>query len=154
MDKHGKNEASLRYFKGARNQYSPSLSNIGLFLQRDVDDMELRTGGSARYFQHAIKRALENNAEMTAVTFSYDGRTIKGTEIKITPYRHDPHRDALQQYARKYYVFTLSEAVPGEVYELRTTIPSQSGQSSSAAQLEARLTFSGIKSITLDREAN
>jgi hypothetical protein len=51
---------------------------------------------------------LENNAKMTSMTVDYDGRTIKGTEIKITPYRHDPHRDALQQYAGKYYVFTLS----------------------------------------------
>jgi hypothetical protein len=121
------------YFTGVNNQYIPPLGSargnpiISLFLQQDVNNLQSRTGGSARYFQNAIKLALEEEAKVKPVNFKYDGRLVEGTKISITPYLDDPHRKDMAEYANKHYTFVLSDSVPGEVYELGTRIPAKSG---------------------------
>jgi hypothetical protein len=124
----------LNFFTGARHRYLPPLSDpsgnpiISAFLQREVVEMEERTEGSWRYFQKVIKLALENDAQAEPVEFDYDGRPVSGTEIKIQPYIDDPHRAEIAPYDTKYYVFTLSNAVPGQVYRLRSVVPARSPQ--------------------------
>lgn len=41
----------------------------------------------------------------------------------IQPYINDPKKDRYSLYASKYYIFTLSEDVPGEFYKIRTVVP-------------------------------
>jgi hypothetical protein len=89
---------------------------------------------------------LQNEAEVKPVRFAYDGRKVKGTEIRITPYQDDPHRAQIEPYADKFYVFTLSEAVPGEVYQLRTVVPAKRADTDgdSTPMLEEVLTLSAV----------
>lgn len=153
--------AELRYFSGA--QYVPPVPNaegnpiVLMFLQRDVSDMQQRTGGAARYFQKVMKIAFENQAKVRPVSFDYNGRSVDGIEIKITPYMNDPHRARIGPYADKYYVFTLSEAVPGEVYELRTVVPGGSkrpARGGSEPLLEEVLTLSAVRPLSPNRKVN
>jgi len=152
----GGKRAQVRYFTGARNQYMAPISNvqgnpiISIFLQRDVNDMEQRTEGSSLYFQNAIKVALENQAKVKPVTFEYDGRTVNGSQIKIAPYRNDPRRAQIEPYADKYYVFLMADAVPGEVYQLRSVVPAESRQASEEAPealLEEVVTLGAVEPL-------
>jgi hypothetical protein len=153
--KGGEKNVKFKYFTGARSRYIPPVSDvhgnpiISLFLQRDVTDMQRRTGGSARYFQDAIKVALENGAKVEQIKLNYRGHTIDGTRITIAPYVKDPHRNELGQFAKKHYMFKLSKAVPGEVYQLRTVVPAEPGQHSDQmnALVEETLTFAGTEPL-------
>ena len=46
-----------------------------------------------------------------------------GKEILIKPYQDDPNRARFEQFTRKQYVFVLSDAVPGGVATIRSTVP-------------------------------
>ena len=74
----------------------------------------------------------------------YDGKEVNGKEIKITPYVNDELKARLGKHVGKYYLFTLSDKIPGEVYQLRSVTPdSQSGGSGKKQPLiEEILTFS------------
>lgn len=154
-DDQGKRSVKIDYFTGVRNVYMPPLSDvegnpvISVFLQRDVSDMQGRTGGSARYFQNAIKVALEDAAEVKPVKLKYQGHVTEGRRITVTPYLEDPHREEMGQHAGKHYVFTLSDAVPGEVYELRTLVPGKSG-----ALLEEKIMLRSVEPLDPRSEPN
>jgi hypothetical protein len=58
------------------------------------------------------------------VTLQFRGKPIVGHEIVVSPYLTDPNRPRFERLAGKQYVFTLSEAVPGGVYGIRTVVKS------------------------------
>jgi hypothetical protein len=145
----------FNYFTGVRHQHVPPLDHaqgnpiISLFLQDEVNQMEQRTGGSWRYFQKVLKIALEDQAKVTPVRFNFGGRRVEGTQIKIAPYQEDPHRAQIEPYVDKYYVFTLSNSVPGTVYQLRSVVPVEVGplasDRDSKVLLEEVLTLSAVE---------
>lgn len=94
------------------------------FLENDVQEMHDLTGGSKLYFQKRIRMALAYHARVTPVKLTYNGHVISGQQIRIDPYRDDPMKARYVKYAGKYYLFTLSPAVPGGVYQMRSFIPS------------------------------
>ena len=118
----------ITYFTGDRQRQVPDTENatgnplIMLFLQRDVREMARLTGGHWRHFQKQIKLALENNAEVKDVKLTREDETIQATEITIRPYIEDPQANKFKQYSKKYYVFTLTNQVPGMLYEIRTVL--------------------------------
>ncbi len=145
----------FNYFTGVRHQYVPPIDRaqgnpiISLFLQGEVNQMEQRTGGSWRYFQKIIKMALEDQAQVTPVRFNFGGRRVEGTQIKIAPYQEDPHRAKIEPYVDKHYVFTLSNSVPGTVYQMRSVVPVEAeplaADRDSKFLLEEVLTLSAVE---------
>jgi len=121
----------VRYLSGPRERKVPPIENatgnpiLLLFLQREASEMAERSGGSARHFQNRIKAALEDNAELTPVSIELDGRQLEGTRIRIAPYLDDPYRARFADEAGKVYDFTLSDDIPGTIYELRSAVPSE-----------------------------
>ncbi len=104
---------------------------ILFFLERDVREMHRLTGGSINYFRKRIRMALAEGGQIQATTLDIGPRRIDATEIHIAPYRDDPARSRYEKFAEKTYTFTLSDAVPGKVVELRselTTPPDLSGK--------------------------
>jgi hypothetical protein len=114
------------------------------FLEWDIREMKRLTGGQPNYFRKRIRIALANHAEVRPVTIVYDGKEVNGKEIKITPYVNDELKARFGKHVGKYYLFTLSDKIPGEVYQLRSVTPNnQSGGSSKEQPLiEETLTFS------------
>ncbi len=114
------------------------------FLERDIREMQRLTGGKLPYFKRRIQIALADHAEVRPVTIVYDGKEVNGKEIKITPYVNDELKARFGKHVGKYYLFTLSDKIPGEVYQLRSVTPDiQSGGSSGEHPLiEETLTFS------------
>ena len=97
------------------------------FLEHDVREMQRLTKGSQYHFRKRIRMAVYQAAQVRDVSMAYRGKTIKGTEVEISPYLDDPNRSRYEALAVKQYVFMLSDAVPGGVYGIRTRIgaPSQ-----------------------------
>lgn len=98
------------------------------FLERDVLEMKMRTGGSANYFRKRIRLALAEAATVLPVAFRYENRTINGQEIRISPYLKDPLRKRFEKYAHKTYVFVLSSELPGGIYQLRSSLSEEDQQ--------------------------
>lgn len=121
------------YLSGKRERPVPPVSSatgnpvIKVFLQREVVEMEKRTGGHWRYFQKAIKTALQDDANVEQTQFEYRGQSVEGRRIRIDPYRDDPRRGQMGAYARMRYAVVLSDAVPGRIYELTATAASDRG---------------------------
>ncbi|GHB01553.1 hypothetical protein [Modicisalibacter luteus] len=138
MDTHNNDDQTkqvhVEYFSGDRQRHIPDIASakgnpiIMLFLQRDVSEMSSRTGGNWRYFQKQIKLALENAARIEPVTLRYNGSDVAGQRITLQPFADErTHRNEMAAYLDKTYSFLLAEAIPGDVYEMQTTLPANDG---------------------------
>jgi hypothetical protein len=93
------------------------------FLERDIQQMKRVTGGSTGYFRRRIRLALAApDLPVTDIKVKYDGREVAAQKITIHPYEKDPLRERFGKYADKAYIFVLSDAVPGSLYSMYTTI--------------------------------
>jgi len=142
----GMKAGNLQFFTGERHHYVPPYENIdgnpvlSIYLEGDVYEMKRLTGGSWIYFQKRIKRALAENAQVTPVTVTYDGREVQAKQVTISPYATDPRAQRTQKYhrfANKKYVFTVSDEIPGYLYEIQTTTPAEQSAGANAAQPSA-----------------
>lgn len=130
-------EIDVEFLSGARRMDLASIEGgtgnpvILYFLEHDIRDLHDRLGGQAAFFRKRIRLALADSAVIKPVSLQYGGKRVNGTEVTITPYLNDPLKDRLRNFVTKTYVFTLSSAVPGGVYELRTHVdagPAESAQ--------------------------
>lgn len=118
-------------FSGDRNRWTPGFNGskgnplLTIFLQRDIHEMNRLTDGLWRHFQKRIKLSLENNAKIQAINFEFDGKQYQGKEIIIHPYLDDPYNKRFKKYAGKYYIFTLSDSLPGMLYQIRAVTPGE-----------------------------
>lgn len=126
--------ATTRFLSDSRAIKYPPVENpegnpvILWFLDRDIKEMERLTGGKSPYFRKRIRLALANEAEVRPVKFSFEGKEVSGTEIKVSPYLDDPNKAKFGKVSpAKYYVFTLSDRVPGGVYQIRAVVPDEGG---------------------------
>jgi hypothetical protein len=93
------------------------------FLEHDVAEMHQATQGASLYFRNRIREAFLVGAETHAVTITHDGKQEQATEITVTPFLKDPMIDRFPAFAEKRYHFVLSDAIPGTIYEISTTLP-------------------------------
>lgn len=147
LNEDGSKTADMQFFTGERSQpFSPdSITDIrgnpilGLYMRGDVYDMSRLTDGSWRYFQRRIKLAMSETATVEPVEIDFAGKKVKADKIVITPYVKDPHGVQFQHLLGKRYEFTLSDAVPGTIYQIRTVVPGATD--ADAPLLEERLTL-------------
>jgi len=116
------------FFTGARQTKLPEVEKargnpaVMHFLERDIKEMNRLTKGSANYFRKRIRMALYQGAQVTDANYRYKGKTVAGKEIIIRPYLDDPNRNRFEKLAGKQYLFAVSDAVPGGVLAVRSTI--------------------------------
>lgn len=138
--------ASAQFLTGERRLSLPEVEAaeanpvILYFLERDVREMQRLTKGQQAYFRKRIRMAVYQSATVRPVTLSWQGREVPGREIVISPYADDPMRARFEKLADKQYVFTLSDAVPGGVYALRSRV---AGTAGAEALLEEELQVDG-----------
>lgn len=124
---------AVDYLSGERERPVPPVPAatgnpiIKVFLQREVVEMEERTGGSWRYFQKRIKAAFADAADVTRTEVDYDGRSLPGRQIRIAPYRGDPRSGQMGVYAGMRYTIVLSDEIPGQVYAITASAPAENG---------------------------
>ncbi len=149
----GSKNADMQFFTGERAQPFPpdTVTEIrgnpvlGVYMRGDVYDMNRITDGSWRYFQRRIKLALSEAATVEPVEIDFAGKKVKAQRIVITPFVKDPHGAQFQQFIGKRYEFTLSNEVPGTLYEIRSIVPGASA--ADAPLLEERLTLSQVGAV-------
>lgn len=75
-------------------------------------------------------------------SIDFRGQRVPAIRVTITPYAGDARRLPLKVYAGKTYTFTFADAVPGQLYEIRSVV-AQSAQppSAPAPLVEEVLTF-------------
>ena len=71
------------------------------FLERDVREMERRTGGKANYFRRRVRLALAENAQVEPVDLDLQGRPVEAVRISIRPLRERPDAGALPGLRRQ-----------------------------------------------------
>ena len=124
--------AELHFLSGERKHDLPGIDDVHGnpvllgFLERDIAEMKRLTGGSSGYFRKRIRIALAEGAQVTAQRITYQGKTLDAKEVRIQPYLDDPLHARFEHYVRKTYTFVLSDAVPGGVYQLRTSLANAS----------------------------
>jgi len=151
----GTKNTSLEFFTEERNQVIPNadlLRNLkgnpilGIYLQGDVYEMDRMTKGNWRYFHQRIKLALtDDHATIEPVNIDYDGKTLSGEKITITPYVSDPRRSQFEEFADKRYEFTLSKDIPGTLYQIKTVVPDHA-HPTNGPLIEETLTLKEVKS--------
>lgn len=93
------------------------------FLEHEIRQLQRATKGQAAHFQKRIRLALVDGATMTPTTVSWNGKDVPATAVRITPYVDDPYRARFEKQAQKAYTFVLSDAVPGQVFQIRAELP-------------------------------
>lgn len=120
--------AEAEFLTGTRRLSLPEVEQaegnpaVLYFLERDIREMNRLTKGQQNYFRKRIRMAVYQGAAIQDVTVSYRGKPVPAREIRIAPYLDDPLRVRFEKYANKTYVFTLSDAVPGGLYAIRTRV--------------------------------
>lgn len=139
------------FLTGARRVSLPEIPDaeanpvVLYFLEHDIRDMERLTKGKSAYFRKRIRMGMVDAAEVRDTTVSYGGKDVAAKEVSLRPYTADPMRKRYDKYADKRYTFVLSSAVPGGVYELRTTM---AGAAGAPALIEEVLTLVGPEATT------
>lgn len=158
IERDGGKYVTTSFLTGTRKKNFPAVEHalgnpvLLYFLERDITEMERLTGGKRLYFQKRIRLALASQAKVRPVTFIYNGKPVSGTEIKVSPYLNDPMKTRFAKYSGKYYLFTLSDKIPGEIYQMAAVIPDipasadQSARTTSVLVHET-LTFSGTSEL-------
>ena len=125
----GGKDVAVDFLSGERQMNFPPVSGfhgnplLMFFLEHDVVEMKEATGGASTYFRNRIRRAFVDGAEMHPVELTIDGQKQSGTEIVITPYRNDAQVKQFPGVNDKTYHFVLSDAVPGMIYRISTSVP-------------------------------
>ena len=129
----GGKDLSFHFLNGAHHVDFRNFENhVGnpifmLFLERDVREMERLTHGKALYFRNRIRNALAGSASLRPTTFDFNGKTVKGIEIRVEPFADDPLNERYPRFAKRAYVFVLSDEIPGGIYKVNSVTPDPSG---------------------------
>jgi hypothetical protein len=145
----GQVHAALRFLSGKRTHAMPEIDDahgnpvlLG-FLEHDIDEMRRLTGGAVNYFRKRIRMALSDKAQVTPQRILYQGKTVDAKSVRIQPYLDDPLQARFEKYVRKSYTFVLSDAVPGGLYQVRTSLENTADGRSPAGAVVARTAAQG-----------
>lgn len=144
----GSKDVSVEFLTGEhRMEFSPVSGFHGnplimYFLEWDVRGMHKLTGGSTLYFRNCIREAFIDQAEIAESAITVNGRTEPATAITVQPYQHDPGIERYAAYRGKSYRFVLSLAVPGRIYEIEASLPTNSA---GAEAVVDRVTYKSIR---------
>jgi len=148
----GRKDTSFEFFTGPyKRPYEERNNQQGngvfvLYLEFDIHELDRLTGGEWAYFQRKIRWALAKGAEKKEIEIDYQGQKVKALQYVIQPFINDPKKERYNLYANKYYIFTMSEQIPGEFYQLRTIVPDgKTWQEGDEVLTEEILTFVGFE---------
>ena len=148
----GRKDTRFEFFTGPHNRPYQERNNqqgngvFVLYLEFDIRELDRITGGDWAYFQRKIRWALAKGAVKKDIEFEYQGRQVKGVQYIIQPFFNDPKKERYSLYANKYYIFTMSEEIPGEFYQIRTIVPDgKKWQEGDEVLTEEVLTFVGFE---------
>lgn len=129
----GLNTVSLEVFTGERQRrlgpYADMRGNpvLMVFLELDLWHMKRRAGGVPVYFRNTIRKAFRDSANIERVAIDFGGRSVSAHKVTIRPFAEVQNAPRLKDFRAKTYEFTVSDAVPGGIYRIRTWVPEPDG---------------------------
>jgi len=148
----GRRDLDFEFFTNEFNRPYMAMENqrgngvFVLYLEFDVHEMNRLTGGEWRYFQRKLRWSFAEGADKKEVDIDYNGKTVKGIQYMVQPYVNDPKNSRYKLYANKYYIFTLSEDIPGEIYKVRTIVPDgETWKEGDPVLVDESITFVGFE---------
>ena len=146
----GTAEVAAHFLTGTHEIPIPSIDHaqgnpaILGFLERDIAEMKRLTGGATGYFRKRIRLALAApNVPVRKIDVTYQGRQVPAQEITIHPYVDDPLKDRFGKFAGKTYVFIVSDAIPGSLYRVYTTIEDEKTKAAPAPDASLTIAQAG-----------
>lgn len=125
----GTKSLSFNYLTGDRQVRFPELDNfhgnplLMLTLERDVKEMKEAIGLSTSYFRNKIREAFVTKAAVTETSFNFDGAAVPARLITVQPFADEQRLERIPSLQAKRYSFTLADAVPGMLAEIRIETP-------------------------------
>jgi hypothetical protein len=98
-----------------------------VYFQRDANGMTANTGGSVHFFRNLLRTAMNRPGTAEPMTIEFDGEPVAAMRVTFMPFGGDGEGQRLKAFSQKLYSIVLSDAVPGQVYELQTTVPAADG---------------------------
>jgi len=145
----GEKDVFVDMFTGDRQRVLGPLTRVSgnpiimMFLERDVSQMNMHVGGQPVYFRNVIRLALREGAKLEPATVEWEGKQVSATKITIRPFLNDNNGERMQLFRSKTYEFIVSDAVPGGIYQLHSTMAAEAAQSATPA-IDTKLTLRGI----------
>jgi hypothetical protein len=93
------------------------------FLEDQVRSLEHATKGQSSHFRRRIRQALAAEAQVKDTSVRWEGKDVPAREIRIAPFLNDPYRPRFEREAHTEFDFVLSDAVPGGLVRLSSTLP-------------------------------
>jgi hypothetical protein len=93
------------------------------FLEGEVRRLQQTTRGQAAHFRRRMRQAFVDEAAITETPIRWGARTVPARTVRIAPFVADPHRGRFPDQAATEYVFVISDAVPGGVYQIGAAVP-------------------------------
>jgi hypothetical protein len=146
----GEKEVFVDMFTGNRQHVLGPLTRVTgnpiimMFLEHDVSEMNMHIGGAPAYFRNVIRLAFREKAKLEPASFTWEGRQVNGTKITIQPFLADPNAERLQLFRSKTYEFIVSDAVPGGIYQMHSTISADRSDAPATPAVDTKLTLKGI----------
>lgn len=142
----GRHDVYPEFLTGERRiAYPPALGFLGnplliFALDRDTRELAAATGGSQHWFRARFRTALLNGAPLqhSEATVAGQPQRVEATRIEVEPFGNERRAGRFQALR---YVFILSDAVPGGIVEIRTTVPESSG----SGGITESIVFAGVR---------
>ena len=127
VEENGRHDVYPEFLTGERRiHYPPAMGFLGnpllLFaLDRDTRELAAATGGSVNWFRGRFRAALLERAMLRHGQAPAAGQPapVAATMVELTPFENERRAGRFQTLR---YVFTLSDAVPGGIIDMRSTV--------------------------------
>ncbi len=145
----GTKDVAFDYLTGPRRIAFPELDHFRgnplllVTLERDATEMKVQLGLSASYFRNKIREGFVSAATVRPGTYLLDGKEVPAQVVTVRPFAGDERLERISQVQAKTYTFTLSDAVPGGIAEIRIDMPADAQMGAPAFQ--QRTTFQDVQ---------
>lgn len=109
----------VKVFTGERSRPPQSIEGMTgnpllvVFLDRAVNNLAMLSGGQRPYLKQKIKTSFVNGAKLEPVEIAFNGGSVKGSRIAVTPFIGDSNALKMMGYDGVRFEIVVSDAVPG-----------------------------------------
>jgi hypothetical protein len=145
----GTKDVAFDYLTGPRRVAFPELNHfrgnplLMVTLERDVTEMKDQLGLSASYFRNKIREGFVSAADVKPGTYLLNGKEVPAQVVTLRPFAGEERLERISQIQAKTYTFTLSDAVPGGIADIRIAMPADARMGAPA--FEQRTTFQDVQ---------
>jgi len=150
VDTQGKREVEIKVFSGERAR-DPRIETemtgnpiLVFFLDRSVMNFALVGGGNRNYLKQQFRDALRTKADIQEAKVAYEGQTVDGYRVTVTPFADDKNASKMMGYEGSRFSFLVSDKVPGYFVEMTSSFESKLPD---APKFEERVSLAKVEGL-------